>query len=144
MGESKACPYCGERVLLAAVKCKHCGSNLDGPIYAIKESFGRRLLRATGGVIVVLIVMGLVYNYSRTGSLTGLGFSDRDISRIQDDIRAHFSERRGVTVEDVNLLRESPRKLSGYAKIKVPILGVMTKNCTATMGDDGRSLWQCQ
>ncbi len=26
----KVCPYCAETVLTAAVKCKHCGSMLDG------------------------------------------------------------------------------------------------------------------
>jgi hypothetical protein len=27
---SKICPYCAEEILAAAVKCKHCGSALDG------------------------------------------------------------------------------------------------------------------
>ena len=26
----KSCPFCGEKILLAAVKCKHCGEFLDG------------------------------------------------------------------------------------------------------------------
>jgi len=26
----RACPFCGETILLAAVKCKHCGEFLDG------------------------------------------------------------------------------------------------------------------
>ena len=28
--EIKACPFCGEEILLSAIKCKHCGEFLDG------------------------------------------------------------------------------------------------------------------
>lgn len=28
---TKLCPYCAEQVLVAAIKCKHCGSELSGP-----------------------------------------------------------------------------------------------------------------
>lgn len=27
---SRACPYCGETILAAALKCKHCGEFVDG------------------------------------------------------------------------------------------------------------------
>lgn len=27
--ETKACPYCAEQILLAAIKCKHCGSEVS-------------------------------------------------------------------------------------------------------------------
>lgn len=29
VSETKACPFCAETILLAAVKCKHCGSTLS-------------------------------------------------------------------------------------------------------------------
>jgi hypothetical protein len=28
--ETKGCPFCGEEILQVAIKCKHCGSMLDG------------------------------------------------------------------------------------------------------------------
>jgi hypothetical protein len=34
METTKACLYCGEEILAVAVKCKHCGSMLDGSIAA--------------------------------------------------------------------------------------------------------------
>ena len=27
--DTKACPFCGEQILAVAIKCKHCGSNID-------------------------------------------------------------------------------------------------------------------
>lgn len=27
--ETKTCPYCAEEILVAAIKCKHCGSNVN-------------------------------------------------------------------------------------------------------------------
>ena len=30
MEDTKVCPFCGEQILSVAIKCKHCGSNLNG------------------------------------------------------------------------------------------------------------------
>ena len=32
MGETKQCPYCGEEILIAAKKCKHCGEWLTSEV----------------------------------------------------------------------------------------------------------------
>jgi len=34
-GDTKACPYCAEAILTAAVKCKHCGEFLESPDHAV-------------------------------------------------------------------------------------------------------------
>jgi len=37
MKETKTCPYCGEEILAAAKKCKHCGEWLDKPVRPQKD-----------------------------------------------------------------------------------------------------------
>ena len=96
-----------------------------------------------GAIVVAVIGGGWAYNWSQTGSVTGVGFTDVAVTNIEQDIRNQLGSRRGVAVLDVQMVRESPRALKGYAKIKVPLLGALTKSCSATMGDDGRSFWQC-
>lgn len=42
---TKSCPYCGETILAAAIKCRHCGSTLDKNRYlqgwTRKKQFGK-------------------------------------------------------------------------------------------------------
>jgi hypothetical protein len=49
MSEMKQCPYCGEDILQAAIKCKHCGSRLKKK----SVTFVQGLVVIIGGVIVV-------------------------------------------------------------------------------------------
>src|SRR5262245_51713186 len=119
MSTTKACPFCGEEILVAAVKCKHCGSMLGGSPSAVATRSVTSQFKMRPGfliallVIVVLIGAGWIYNWNRTGTISGRGFSNTDISSIDQSIRSEFSQRPGVTVEEVQLYRESPRKLTG-------------------------------
>jgi len=141
----KDCPYCGEQVLSAAVKCKHCGSAIGGAPGAIKNQFAMRPgFAVLGGILLTMFGVGFVYNYSRTGTANGIGFSDQAVASIESDIRDEFAKRRGITVEDVQMIRESPRKLTGFVRAKGPFGVSINKSCTATMGDDGRAIWDCK
>jgi hypothetical protein len=152
---TKPCPYCGEQILAVAVKCKHCGSMLGdvpggGAAAAVKKQFGMRPAFAVlGAVILALFGAAWFYNWSQTGSLMGKGFSDADVASTEQDIRSEYEKMTkglGVKVDvEAHMQRESPRKLTGFVKIKMPKgVASMSKNCTATMGEDGKSFWQCQ
>jgi virulence-associated protein VapD len=74
-------------------------------------------------------------------------FKEEDISKTETDIRTNF-EQHGFIVEQVSLIKESDRRLSGYVKMrkaglfsKIPL----TKNCIATMdADSSKYIWECK
>jgi hypothetical protein len=75
-------------------------------------------------------------------------FSEADVTKAEADIRTDF-EQKGFVVEQVSMIRDSDRHMSGFAKVRKPglLLGKLelTKNCTATMDtDSGKYLLQCR
>jgi hypothetical protein len=75
-------------------------------------------------------------------------FSQADVEKAEADIRAQY-EQRGFIVEQVNLIQDADRHLSGYARVRKPGLILsridMTKNCTATMDENsGKFIWECK
>lgn len=145
MSETKACPYCGEEILAVAVKCKHCGSTIEGVSASVKNQFKMRPGFVTvGAVLLVLFGAGALYNYAQTGTPSGHGFTDADVTMIERSIGEEYAKGKGVTVVEVKLLKESPRKLTGFAKLKMPLVGTIDKQCSATLGEDSKWMWRCQ
>ena len=70
------------------------------------------------------------------------GFTQPDIDALHKTIKDEFEKRPGVSVTDVQLLRESPRKLVGFVKLKISGEEI-TKSCSATMGDNAQYIWEC-
>jgi len=73
-------------------------------------------------------------------------FTDADIKKCESDIRLQFSTRPGVTVTEVSMVKKSDTELTGFAKLRIN-LGAENveaiKNCSATLGEDNRFVWQC-
>lgn len=144
---TKACPYCGEQILPAAIKCKHCGSALTGspavgsvtPAAALKRQFTMGPAIAIPAVVLLgLLSLAAVDHWRQSVN----GFSDADVTRIERNISIKLSAQRWNVV-DVELMRQTQTKLVGYAKVRVPLLGIVTKPCTVNMGVDHSTFWRC-
>jgi hypothetical protein len=74
-------------------------------------------------------------------------FSQADVTRAQDQI-THDYENKGFDVEQVSLIKDSDRHLSGFIRFR-RASGIMrpqlTKNCSATMDEDsGKYIYGCR
>lgn len=148
---TQACPYCAEQIPSVAIKCTHCGSALDaGPSpeplavsNLLRLRVGPALLVPALLVVLVLLVGAVLGTWiQQTRTISASGFTDEDVTNIENDIRAHFTDR-GTKVTDVQLIRESPTRLAGFAKMRM--LGIpVTKSCTVTIGRDRQSIWRCR
>lgn len=79
------------------------------------------------------------------------GFSEADIEQAKQSIRSEYEKLPGLTVVDVEMIKVSPTKLTGFVKLKpdglpksVGALGEISKECSATMGEHRRYIWQCK
>lgn len=100
--------------------------------------------------VIIAVSAGLVpAAIDGVGSLFPKSFSDEDVASLERQIANHFREKIESDVgevEEVSLIKKSPRELTGFVKIKVTSLGGTTINqrCTADMASDtGRIIWQC-
>ena len=75
-------------------------------------------------------------------------FTEADVQRTESDIRTQF-EQKGFVVEQVSMIKDADRHMTGLVKFKKPGLLTgrleLTKTCTATMDvDSGKSIWECK
>jgi hypothetical protein len=105
--------------------------------------------------IITMVAAVLVAAYFAYALLRPASFSDADIMAAKADIKAELQKQKGVSVTEVQLIRETPRKLTGFAKLHFsapntesgPLAGYsvdITRQCGATMGDGDRYIWQCE
>jgi hypothetical protein len=79
------------------------------------------------------------------------GFREADIEETKKSIRSKYEKQPGLTVVDVQMIKESPTKLTGFVKLKptglpksLGSLGEVSKNCAATWGEYGQYIWRCE
>src|SRR5258708_24207917 len=78
------------------------------------------------------------------------GFSEADIEQTKQDIRSEYEKRPGLTGVYVQMIKESPTKLTGFVKMKpkgLPkscgTLGEISKRCSETFGEHRQYILRC-
>jgi hypothetical protein len=100
-------------------------------------------MRIREGLAVMVLALALTACES--------GFSEADIEQTKQDIRSEYEKRPGLTVVDVQMIKESPTKLTGFVKMKpkglpksLGTLGEISKSCSATLGENRQYIWRCE
>lgn len=89
-------------------------------------------------IVAIVTVVVLAYLFWPPG-----GFTDADIASMKASMRAEYTKR-GLTVGEIHMVRESKRKMVGFVHVSSGELSA-DKHCTATMGDDDRNyIWSCE
>jgi hypothetical protein len=74
-------------------------------------------------------------------------FSEADVTKAQEEI-THDYQNKGFEVEQVSLIKDSDRHLSGFVKLRKAsgiIRPQLTKTCAATMDQDsGKYIYGCR
>ena len=96
----------------------------------------------------LLLCAGLVFLLASLACTSSSKFKEDDLAKTESEIKSDF-EQRGFTVEQVSMIKESDRRLSGFVKFRKSS-GLFSKvelkkDCTATMDvDSGKSIWECR
>jgi hypothetical protein len=91
-----------------------------------------------------LLLLGGVALYFINWHISQPRFSDEMITETKQLIRDEFEKQPNVHVPLVVLVRDSDRKLSGFAKVETDgIEGNVAKFCIAVIDDNKKSYWTC-
>lgn len=103
-------------------------------------SFIKFLAKSLGflGLGVLILFAALIYWDKNRG------FSDDDISAMKRSIKTEFEKKEGISVSDVVMMKETDNKATGFVKLNIKGLGLITKSCNSTMAQNSRDYyWRC-
>jgi|HubBroStandDraft_5_1064220.scaffolds.fasta_scaffold354647_2 hypothetical protein len=135
------CSRCAAELQEGSGFCSKCGQQVGAtPNAKTKPPLVRRGF-IVALAILLLFIAGGIYLASRS-------VRSEDTANITAAIKRDF-EKRGFTVDQINMVRESDTRLSGFAKVRKSsglLSNVeLTKNCVATKDmDSGRYIWECK
>lgn len=141
------CPECEREISDKAEKCPHCGNPLgvaQVPPQASAKSQERSKTHPVAWIVLALLIGGAVWLWHSSDGFN----SEANVDAAKKTIRTMW-EKEGFTVTEIQMVRETSKKLSGYVNLekKVSLLPMLkvTKHCTATMDTNGEKfLTQCE
>ena len=99
-------------------------------------------------LILVASIFGFMFFSQRQQELgPNHQFTQADVVKTEADITNDYVSK-GFTVEQVSMVKESNRRLSGFVRIRRStglLKPQFTKNCVATMdADSAKYIWECK
>jgi hypothetical protein len=135
------CSRCAIEIASGSDFCSKCGQQV-GASGSVKPQ--KPVVRSGFIVVLLLIlaVLGAFVYFAARQERAG------DTANIAAAIRSDY-EKRGFTVEQVSMIRESNTRLSGFVKFRksTGLLSKvqLTKNCVATQDvDTSQFIWECK
>lgn len=96
------------------------------------------------GKIIVVVALVLIAVSAYTSYRGTQGFNPAEIDDVKKKITDDFTAK-GMTVDEVSMLRRASRELAGYVKFKASGSdAIQQKTCTAAMSADKAVTWSCQ
>ena len=141
-----SCDRCGKELPDGLGFCRECGNALAGEGQTPTSS-KRRAVRTpfivaalfAGAFLLLVVVLGFIRLHHQ--------FREAEVAKAEADIRTQY-ESKGFTVEQVSMIKESDRRLSGYIRVRKSkglVKLEFSQNCAATMdADSGRYIWECK
>ena len=72
------------------------------------------------------------------------GFTNDEVKKMKEAIKTEFEGRgQEFKVTEIELIIESPKKVTGFVKVKAGDDDPVMLDCTATMGNDRKYIWKC-
>ena len=138
------CSRCANELQNDSDFCSKCGQQVGAAPVNAKPKVKAPLLR--GGFIAALLVV--LVTLAAWAYLANQSARAGDKTNIESVIRTDF-EKRGFTVEQVSLIKESDRRFSGFVRFRKSsgLLSKvqLSKNCIATVdADSSQYIWGCK
>lgn len=88
--ETKRCPYCGEEIKAAAIKCKHCGEYLEYEEAKNDKKQGSNIFKKVGigclSVIAFFMILGFIASFDENENTTSTSLEEKSYETAEEGI----------------------------------------------------------
>lgn len=103
----------------------------------------KSLMKVIFYLVFVYIGAVLSYQYTKTGTFSGKGFSREEVQKIKDEMKKEIESSGKKKVLKVAMAKVAPQRLEGFVKIKLVSGSRYALDCEAIKGENLHIIWKC-